>query len=459
MTTARSTAPPTTTTVEPCLAAPTEGRGEAPFDLPVLAELPELATALQALVAADRAIATAVDQLVHLRRSGLIEAATGVGLDGWLSIVARRTGSDRRMLLTVAETLLRLPHLHRCFAAGELSWAQLRTVVLQVHRLRDVDDDELDSALAGAVADAAELEPDALASLVRWIVADLAQEHSPAIAPVDERLVLQPRLDGSGGAVVGELGPVGFAALDGATRPGPDAVEPACARAARLTDLCLHADAGHGDGDGTRGTSRARVHVLLRAEIDTLLGLDEGPAQLLTGLAGGAMWTDAVTARELASVASSVRLIVTRDGAPVGIGRRSRDVTDWLRDAVLAVHDTCTAPGCLRPALTADVDHATEWTAGGTTDVGNLGPLCAHHNRAATRRAWRVRQRADGSRRWQHPATGLATTTRPDRPPAHRDRPRRRPATTTEPATGPPAPPHPAGPDATRWPPERTRPG
>lgn len=442
MSTARSTAAVAPRPHDPSPLRPVAVVDDPPFGLPVLAELPELATALQALVAADRALVTAIDHLVRLRTSGLVEAATGVGLDGWLGIVARRTGSDRRMLLTVAETLGRLPQLHRCFSAGELSWAQLRVVVLQVHRWCDqVDTAELDTALAGAVSAAEDLEPDALASMVRWVVADRLPDEVRVERPVDERLILQPRLDGTGGGVVGELGPVGFAALDAATRPPSGADRPGRHRAQALTALCL--DAGsRTDGGGGQGTgSGSRVHLLLRAELDTLLGLDDRPAQLLTSLAGGAMWTDADTARDLAATAGSMRLIVTRDGATVGIGRSSRDVAASLRDAVLSLHDTCTAPGCTRPSLTADVDHARPWAEGGTTDVGNLAPLCPHHNRGAGRRAWQVDQRPDGTRVWHHPATGLTTTTRPDRPPNDASVPPDRP------------------PDGAALPQERPRPG
>lgn len=428
---------------------------DAPLEqhLPVLAEVPELGAALEALLAADRAVALALDLLVRLRRTGEAEAATGVGLDTWLGTVARRGGADRRMLLTAAATLERLPQLHRCVTAGELSWAQLRQVVLQLHdhpALSTCDLERLDADLAGAVAGARGLDPDALARTVRWILADLLLDHepSPTTTP-DERLVLQPRLDGSGGAVVGELGPVGFAALDAATRPSPGVPSPAAQRAARLTDLCLHATtaraAATADGDGGGPADRAEaldgvevpvgpaadarsdVHLLLRVELETLLRLDDRPAQLLTSLAGGAMWTDAATARRLADGAGSLRLIVTEGGAPVGVGRRSRRVPERLREAMLALHDTCTAPGCRRPALTADADHARPWAEGGTTDLGNLAPLCAHHNRDARRRSWRVEQELDGTRTWSHARSGLQVTTRPDRPPPDRPRPDRPP--------------------------------
>lgn len=147
--TIRSHATPTTSTATEAIDGDVTDPA-APFELPVLDEMPDLAGALHALQAADQAQATTIDRLVRLHPTGLVETATGVGLDGWLTIIARRTRTDRRMLLCVVEICARLPHLHACFAAGELSWAQLRTLVLQTHQLPRTLDEQLDTALDAA---------------------------------------------------------------------------------------------------------------------------------------------------------------------------------------------------------------------------------------------------------------------------------------------------------------------
>ncbi len=386
----------------------------APFGLPVLDELPDLAGALHALQAADRALAAAIDGLVRLHATGLVETATGIGLDGWLTIIARRTRTDRRMLLCVVEMCHRLPHLHACFAAGELTWAQLRSVVLQVHRLPRHLDQQLDTAIAGAIDQCADHDPDTLPRLVRWIIDDLLadQPADPADTAQREVLILQPRLDGTGGRLFGDLGPVGFAALDAATEPGPPDLDDhgrpdhrtvATRRAHRLTDLCLT-----GPAQGSHN-----IKALLRIELSTLLDLDQSSGQLLTHLTGGAMWTDAATARHLADHASSIRLIVTHNGAPIGVGRARRTPPGWLRDAILALHDTCTQPGCHTAARVCDTDHARPWTHGGTTDIDNLAPVCATGNHHKETDGWHVTQTPDGHRTWTHPRTGLTTRTAP----------------------------------------------
>jgi hypothetical protein len=93
--------------------------------------------------------------------------------------------------------------------------------------------------------------------------------------------------------------------------------------------------------------------------------------------------------------------------------RKTRKPPGWLAELLLAMHDTCTEAGCHTAARVCDVDHATPWAAGGHTDAGNLGPLCATGNRSAGRHGWRIDQHPDGSRHWRHPRSGLRIRTVP----------------------------------------------
>ena len=205
--------------------------GEAdrpPFGLPVLAEIPDLAATLETARRIDQLQALLVDQVQYLQDTGLAERATGVGVDQWLASVGRQTRTDRRMVQTAARVLRRLPSVQTAFDDGRLSWSQVRTLVLKVNDLPRHLDDRLDAALASAVAtvhgDGGEVrtDPDALAHVVSWVLADLHEGDPDAATSgeVQDQLVLQPRLDGTGGRYWGEAGPEGFALLDAATDPG-----------------------------------------------------------------------------------------------------------------------------------------------------------------------------------------------------------------------------------------------
>src|SRR5690554_5246286 len=102
----------------------------APDPYPVLAEVPELGAMLESLRQVDRLIASTIDSIIRLQDAQVAETATGIPLEQWLLLVARRTATDRRMLLICAEVCRRLPALLEAFVQGRLSWSQVRIFVL-----------------------------------------------------------------------------------------------------------------------------------------------------------------------------------------------------------------------------------------------------------------------------------------------------------------------------------------
>ncbi|MFU8840644.1 MAG: HNH endonuclease signature motif containing protein [Nitriliruptoraceae bacterium] len=431
-----------------------------PFGLPVLAELPALGTVLEQLRHADQLIARALEGILLLQDHADVAATTGVGLESWLTTIARRTRTDARMLLAAAEMLRRLPSLRAAFQQGQASWAQVRAVALKARPLPSALDDRVDAAVAAALDGAGGAEPDALTRVIAWSLAALHPERTTRVERTEtaqEFLALQPRLDGSGGRLWGELGATSWAVLDAALHPAggepgtgaagddaptaapdgreqqaraDDADEPSVPpdvtgrhRARRLVALLESTLPGAtGDATASRGAAAgSRPQLLLRADLDTLLGREETPATLLTTLLGGHVHVSANTARRMLDErGADLRTVVLDDtGSVVGVGRRHRLAPGWLSDAVLALHDTCSAPGCLAAARGADLDHAQPWwptrpeDVPGTTDVRQLAPLCPVHNRGKERDGWTVEQTADGRRRWIHARSGLTTDTLP----------------------------------------------
>lgn len=429
-----------------------------PFGLPVLSEVPALATVLVDLRRIDQLICDVIDGLLTLEDSGLAEAVTGLGVDDWLTIVGRRTGADARMLKTSAATMRRIPSLHAAFRAGTVSWAQVRSVVLAAHRLPPRFDDRIDAAVAYALDGATEIEPDALTRSIRWHLAAIdpgPDTRDERQADQDGFLAMQPRLDGTGGRFWGEAGPKDWAVLDAALNagafaaggddsPGAETTDdddtlqsgPPRVRAAgrsrlrRLIGRLEHSlsDTGTpgaaedpGSPTTASGPMRSRPQLLVRADLPTLLNHDQTPGWLLTTLLGGHVRVSADTARRLIDErGADLRTVIIDDtGAVVGVGRRTRLAPGWLSDATLALHDTCTYPGCQVAARRCDTDHASPWhparadDARGRTDIDQLAPGCAHHNRRKEKDGWVVTQRPDGTRRWHHPRTGLTTRTLP----------------------------------------------
>jgi hypothetical protein len=403
---------------------------------PVVAELPALHDLLSVARQVDELALQLVERCSVAIDDPTIAAVTGQPVDAWLAFEARQTGLDRRLLLRAARLLDRLPALSRAVRDRALSWTQLRGVTLQLHGLPRELDDEVDVFLAGAIPALVGTDPDTLVTQVRRAVAELEAERRTRLASADtddvprNRLTLQPRLDGSGGELHGELDAVGLAIVDAATAPTRSQLSHEGGVSAARADNLVRRLA-----QPTRpAPTRPPVRLLLRMELDALLGERALPADLLTTLVGGRLTLASDQAQQVLDAhGASLRTVVVDGGRVLGVGRSTRVPPGWLREVLSAVHDTCSSPGCSRSARTCDADHAVPWlpdsddTAGGTTDVTNLAPLCPSTNRDKEAAGWTAEQDDEGARRWHHLRSGIRVRTVPAtwRPPGWRGRRRR----------------------------------
>ncbi len=93
------------------------------------------------------------------------------------------------------------------------------------------------------------------------------------------------------------------------------------------------------------------------------------------------------------------RVVMSRTGVVLDMGRRERLFTGPRRTAILLTNVTCVWPGCEVPVSHCQGDHIDGWAAPtrGPTHPSNGCPLCARHNRWKER-GFRVVQ--DDSGRW-----------------------------------------------------------
>ena len=147
---------------------------------------------------------------------------------------------------------------------------------------------------------------------------------------------------------------------------------------------------------------------------DTLLGLDDQPAQL-TGY--GPITAD--TARRLAAEESGTwrRLLTDPDtGALLDIGEHRYRPPQRLRDYLSARDDVCAFPTCNQPGYRCEPDHTVPFDHGGRSTRHNLALTCRRHNNTkATGAGWHYRHNHDGSFTWTT-ATGHRYTSPATRP-------------------------------------------
>jgi hypothetical protein len=84
-----------------------------------------------------------------------------------------------------------------------------------------------------------------------------------------------------------------------------------------------------------------------------------------------------------------------------------------LRHLITIRQQTCGAPGCRRPAVNCDLDHAVPYDQGGRTCECNLHPACRRHHQAKQAPGWHLHQPQPGTLVWTLPS-GRSYTTRPD---------------------------------------------
>ncbi|OYC95366.1 HNH endonuclease [Microbacterium sp. Yaish 1] len=153
---------------------------------------------------------------------------------------------------------------------------------------------------------------------------------------------------------------------------------------------------GAGDGDGTLGAIRANVQVAVSAL--TLMGQDNGPADL-----AGRSPIDAATARELAGNATSWDRLLTHPVTGTVLECDTYRPTAAMVRLLRARDRHCRYPGCRQPAIRCELDHTIAASHGGATHVCNLANLCKRHHDVKHHSRWRVQQLPGGRLVWTSP--------------------------------------------------------
>jgi hypothetical protein len=199
----------------------------------------------------------------------------------------------------------------------------------------------------------------------------------------------------------------GFGPLDaGAARviAAAAARHPATRWCVTVTDDAGHA-IGHGCGPnraaGSRGTSRAgeasragaASEAGARAAGEAGRRGEAGEARPVGGTGAADGWNLVIKVEPLASGDCS------HDGQSAGYQPSPR-----LRHLIEIRDQTCSFPGCRRPAVQCDKDHTMPYDQGGRTCQCNIAPLCRRHHQVKQAARWRLEQPRPGVLEWVTPS-------------------------------------------------------
>jgi len=157
--------------------------------------------------------------------------------------------------------------------------------------------------------------------------------------------------------------------------------------------LGTHAGCGHGGLAAINITVSAEALIGRSEEPGFLAGYGELPAGICRQLAVDGRWRRLLVDQPTGQISE----VAARTYAP-GAG---------VRRTVLARHRTCVFPGCQHAAATCDLDHVVAFSAGGSTVVGNLAPLCRRHHRLKHSGRWKVGHDGKGGFVWSNAGLGL----------------------------------------------------
>ncbi|MCC3652443.1 HNH endonuclease [Streptomyces sp. S07_1.15] len=178
-----------------------------------------------------------------------------------------------------------------------------------------------------------------------------------------------------------------------------------------LFDLVVNRPAGEATAGG-----RSAAVVQVTVSLDTLMGVDEEPAQLK-----GYGPISATAAREVAFASGTIwRRLIThpKTGLLIKTDPTTYKPTAETQRHVTARDGTCTFPSCQMPAHRCDLDHIQPFDhqdpqAGGATEPDNLMPLCRRHHLLKHRTRWQAERNPDtGEVTWTAP-TGHTYTNPP----------------------------------------------
>ncbi|MBD8869176.1 HNH endonuclease signature motif containing protein [Nocardioides donggukensis] len=419
-------APVVTPAIEAARAAVSSATSVPVTALPV-AELADGIATLAALESQAAALRLELAAEAERRRVAAAEAATGT--DAWVS---RLTGDPRHVarggLLVQRLLSEKYAATRAAFAAGDLRFEQVRTIVLAAERIPEratpsqvaaAEQWLVGRATGAGNRDGRPLSDRRLRAAARRMCSlvdpELAKDHEHAMLTRERRtaesetwLTLNDDGNGrySGRFVIPELhGALLKASLDRLTSPrrlgrdraGDRVVDDTLPGAGEVLSWSERLGAAftelieHLPTDGHKGNA---VTMLVRADLqDLVTGL--GTAALDTGIE-----IDAGAARRLACEAEIVPAVMGGPSVPLDLGR-SRRLHDRNQRLALGLrHDSCAVAGCERPYAWCEIHHPRAWSRGGRTDLGNAVPLCGWHHQRAHDDVFDLRRTACGDWRF-----------------------------------------------------------
>ncbi len=322
-------------------------------------------------------------------RSGEYKADGALTVTEWLRWKCKLSGGAAAERVEIAHQLEKLPKTEAAFASGDVGYQHVAVIARAAEHVgaAAVRNEEasllqaaqtMDPGKFTSVAKNFEHRVDAEGALDEANRAH-ARRYLHLGEPQDGMVRIDGLLDAEGGATV-------RTALQAFMKPMKDDERTFGQRQHdALIELCRHGAGGKRDGAGPR------PQLIIRASLDTLVGMPGAPAGELEG--GGTV--PAATVQRYACDTAIVR-ITGRGELEHELSHATRTIPPSTRRALEARDQHCVFEGCDRRLSWCDGHHLVWWIKGGPTTLPNLALLCRPHHRMVHEEGWTLERRDGG---------------------------------------------------------------
>ncbi len=318
-------------------------------------------------------------------------------------------------LHTATDLAHRLPKTLRQLDRGAISYLHARALTDAVTALDDRTVTEVERRVLPKATEQtlANFKTSVRRAVTTFAPARAEQQREQAMA--ERRVCITPREDGMAElwALLPAEGAAAVSAAIDALASARSADDPRTADQRRADALVELGIAALHDPHLPRAQGM-RPAVQVTIALSTLLGVDDQPGEL-----AGQGPIPASVARRIAADPTGTwrRLVTDPTGRLLDYGTSTYRPPADLTRFVTARDQTCTFPGCRRPAHRCDLDHEIPASAGGATSADNLAVLCRRHHRAKHEAGWQVRRNQQtGTSHWTSPTGHRYTSTPPPCP-------------------------------------------
>lgn len=356
-------------------------------------------------------------RLQHLSRQ-----STAVSPSDILAATPGATRADAKRTISRVTTLDLVPQLEEALNNGEVSVAHVDAVTSAFAQLEDHEREKVAERGDWMQMVASHSTPDNFARAVRNAVRQLNDDEGLSVLERQrKRAFLRHWVDRDSGMVCvrGEFDPEnglriigrlqntieklfrGYT-VDGEVRT-PDHL--------RALSLCaIMQDTPSTVSSISSGSTRAEVSVIV--DLQTLQSGLHKHSILHTG---ADVELPVETVRRMACEAKIVPIVFDSNGVVLDLGRSTRLASRHQRRALEAMYSTCAIPNCQVPVAQCQPHHINYWNMGGSTDMKNLVPVCAHHHRCVHEGGWKLEIiGASRGLRVREPGRAAVTVSLPD---------------------------------------------